>query len=85
MIVPMKTTLDLRDDLLARAKELAARERTSLTRIIEESLALRLRRHRAVRAKLERLPVSPRSGGLRAGIDGTSNRSLFDAADTKVR
>jgi hypothetical protein len=37
----MKTTLDIRDDLLARAKELAAKQGTSLTKIIEESLALR--------------------------------------------
>jgi hypothetical protein len=78
----MKTTLDLRDDLLARAKELAAKERTSLTKIIEESLVLRLRRHKALRGKLKDLPLSPRTGGLREGIDPMSNRSLFDAADT---
>ncbi len=77
----MKTTLDLRDDLLARAKELAAKKRTSLTRIIEESLAMRLRRQRNVPGKLKELPLSTRTGGLRKGIDGTSNRSLFDAAD----
>lgn len=81
MIARMKTTLDLRDDLLVRAKETAAREGTSLTRMIEESLALRLRRRRAVAGKLKPLPVSARNGGLRAGIDGRSNRSLFDAAD----
>jgi hypothetical protein len=77
----MKTTLDLRDDLLARAKELAARRRTSLTKIIEESLALRLRRQQIVVSKLKALPLSTRSGGLRKGVDGTSNRSLFEAAD----
>jgi predicted transcriptional regulator len=77
----MKTTLDLRDDLLARAKELAAKERTSLTKIIEESLAMRLRRQRNIRGKLKELPLSTRTGGVRKGIDGTNNRSLFDAAD----
>ena len=77
----MKTTLDLRDDLLARAKELAARERTSLTKMIEESLTLRLRRQRASRRKVKALPMSVQNGGLRKGIDGASNRSLFDAAD----
>jgi Family of unknown function (DUF6364) len=77
----MKTTLDLRDDLLARAKELAARKRTSLTKMIEEGLILRLRSQRASRRKLKELPVSVQTGGLRKGIDGTSNRSLFDAAD----
>ena len=82
----MKTTLNLRDDLLARAKELAAKERTSLTKIIEESLALRLcsprsRSQRPSRRKLKELPVSAQTGGLRKGIDGASNRSLFDAVD----
>jgi hypothetical protein len=77
----MKTTLDIRDELLARAKELAARKRTSLTKIIEEALALRLRRPRAPRRTLVPLPVSRRTGGLVNGIDGTSNRSLLDAAD----
>jgi hypothetical protein len=77
----MKTTLDIRDELLARAKELAARKRTSLTKIIEEALALRLRRVRAPRRALGALPISVRTGGLIEGIDGTSNRSLLDAAD----
>lgn len=77
----MKTTLDIRDELLARAKELAARKRTSLTKIIEEALALRLRRVRAARRTLVPLPVSRRAGGLVKGIDGTRNRSLLDAAD----
>ena len=39
----MKTTLDLNDQLLATAKALAAQQRTSLTRLIEEGLQLRLR------------------------------------------
>lgn len=77
----MKTTLDIRDELLARAKALSARNRTSLTRIIEEALALRLRRPRAPRGAPAPLPVSTRTGGLVAGVDGMSNRSLLDAAD----
>ena len=39
----MKTTLDINDLLLAEAKALAAQQRTSLTRLIEEGLRLRLR------------------------------------------
>ena len=77
----MKTTLNLRDDLVAQAKTLAAKESTTLTRMIEEGLALRLRRKRAPSTgALKNLPVSSRKGGLRRGVDGTSNRSLFDAA-----
>ncbi len=77
----MKTTLYLRDDLLSKAKQQAAKEHISLTRLIEEGLTLRLRRDRNHRRQLEPLPLSPRKGGLRKGIDGHSNQSLFDAAD----
>jgi hypothetical protein len=38
----MRTTLDLDDALLVRAKVAAAQQRTTLTRLIEEGLALRL-------------------------------------------
>ena len=40
----MKITLDLDDELLERAKALAAREGRSLTALIEDGLRLRLRR-----------------------------------------
>lgn len=77
----MRTTLDINDVLLARAKAVAARERTTLTRLIEEGLALRLRpaAHRAT-APVE-LPVYPGRSGLAPGVDPLSNRALFDAAD----
>jgi hypothetical protein len=78
----MKTTLNLSDDLVAAAKALATKERITLTKMIEEGLVLRLRRRKTRQTrKFKDLPVSPKSGGLRPGIDGTSNRSLFDAAD----
>ena len=76
----MKTTLDLRDVLLSKAKQQAAKEHISLTRMIEEGLTLRLRRSRNRRGQLKPLPLSRRQGGLRKGIDGRSNKSLFDAA-----
>lgn len=78
----MKTTLDIRDDLLAQAKAQAAKERITLTRMIEEGLTLRLRSAKPQRVKeLPPLPASKRAGGMHPGIDPTSNQSLFDAAD----
>lgn len=78
----MKTTLDINDTLLADAKALAARQRTSLTRLIEEGLRLRLRSPRAVRSTAKvTIPVFHGQGGLAAGIDPRSNRSMLDAAD----
>ena len=78
----MKTTLDINDALLANATALAARQRTSLTRLIEEGLQLRLRATPSTTkvAKL-RIPVFKGRGGLVPGLDPTSNKAMLDAAD----
>jgi hypothetical protein len=70
-----------RRTLPAEAKADAARERTTLTRIVEEGLSLRLRGPVRVKRRVQSLPVSSRSGGLLPGIDPLSNQSLLDAAD----
>lgn len=49
----MRTTLDLNDALLVRAKAAAAQERTTLTRLIEEGLKLRLEQDEAAPAARE--------------------------------
>jgi hypothetical protein len=67
---------------MARVKAVAALERTTLTKLVEEGLALRLRRRKTpMTVDLKELPLSRCQGGLREGIDGDSNRSLLDAAD----
>lgn len=76
----MKTTLDLNDALLTKAKILAARQRTTLTRLIEEGLQLRLRAGKTP-ARPVRIPVYHGRGGLAVGLDGRSNKALFEAAD----
>lgn len=77
----MKTTLDIDDGLLASAKALAAQQQTTLTRLIEEGLRLRLRGVRVPRAGKPRLPVFKGRGGLVSGLDGTSNKAMFAALD----
>jgi hypothetical protein len=78
----MKTTLDIDDELLVRAKAASARERKSLTALIEEGLRLRLRRpHSSGRKTGPPIPTFAGKGGLVAGVDPLSNRSLLDAAD----
>jgi len=79
----MKTTLDIDDRLLTQAKAAAAKERKSLTRLIEEGLVLRLRPGlpRRPRSRKISLPVFDGVGGLAPGVDPRSNESLFDAAD----
>lgn len=77
----MKTTLDINDSLLASAKSLAARQRTSLTRLIEEGLQLRLRTSpAATKSQRRRIPVFKGRGGMVAGVDPASNKAMLDAA-----
>ena len=80
----MRTTLDIDDSLLMQAKSFAAREHTSLTRLIEESLSLRLRAAQtATSSKAGRtLPVYAGHGGLQPTIRNTlSQCALLEAAD----
>lgn len=80
----MRTTLDIDDNLLKQAKQLAAREHTSLTRLIEEGLAARLRSadRPASEASRVRLPVFAGRGGLQSGIkDARSHQAILDALD----
>lgn len=78
----MKTTLDINDSLLANAKALAARQQTSLTRLIEEGLQLRLRTQQiTTRASKRRIPVFKGRGGLVVGLNPASNKAMLDAAD----
>lgn len=82
----MRTTLDIDDDLLLQTKLLAASTRTSLTRLIEEGLSLRLRAVKSIASKHARpsLPVYAGRGGLQPGVRGTlSQRALLDAADAE--
>ena len=78
----MKTTLDINDALLANAKALAARQQTSLTRLIEEGLQLRLRSSpSAARVSKRKIPAFKGRGGLVAGLNTGSNKAMLDAAD----
>lgn len=75
----MKTTLDINDQLLADAKSLAAQQRTTLTRLIEEGLQMRLRAQAGPRRTRSRLPVFKERGGIVAGVDPLSNKSMLCA------
>ena len=78
----MKTTLDINDELMVKAKALSAKEKKSLTALIEEGLQLRLRRTSPRRRRKKViLPVYHGKGGLKKGVDPCSNRSMMDAAD----
>ena len=77
----MKITLDLDDELLERAKALAAREGSSLTALIDDGLRLRLRRQGTEKVVGPDIAVYEGCSGLVPGVDPLSNRSLEGAAD----
>jgi hypothetical protein len=78
----MKTTLNINDELLLTAKAAAVQQRTTLTRLIEEGLNLRLRALSATpqRAKF-RLPVLKATGGLVKGVNPLSNKAMLAALE----
>lgn len=80
MLCCMRTTVDLPDELLRRARDRAAAEGTTLTALLADGLHLRLT-ERDDRPEPRLLPRSTAGGGLRPGIDPASNASLLDAAD----
>jgi len=84
MVCCMRTTVDLPDELLRRARVTAARECTTLTTLLADGLRLRLGKVRATVRSTRPLPLSEAGGGLHPWVDPASNASLLDAADGDV-
>ena len=82
----MKTTLNIHDTLLIEAKALAARQRSTLTRLIEEGLRMRLRIEQLPLVKAgQPMPVFSvlqGKGGLAPGLSGLSTREMLDLLDS---
>ena len=78
----MRTTIRLDDDLLARAKQLAARTGRTLTAVVEDALraALAQSRPRRGRERIE-LPTFG-SRGTREGVDLDDTASLLDVMES---
>ena len=80
MMLSMRTTIRLDDDLLKELKAHAARTGRSMTSLIEDAVRESLARASSERPPLEPLPVFGGSGTL-PGIDLTDTRSLLEAMD----
>jgi metal-responsive CopG/Arc/MetJ family transcriptional regulator len=77
----MRTTIRLDDELLARAKAVAAEGRTSLNAVIEDALRQALaRREQASPSSSGPLPIVS-GNGLRPGIDLNRGAELLDWLD----
>jgi hypothetical protein len=75
----MRTTLNLNDDLLRRAKILAAETHRTLTAVLEDALREVLGRRTQPRLrKPVRLPVSPCKPGYGPGVDIDNSAALLD-------
>ena len=78
MILCMRTTVDLKDALLKRARKRAAEQGRTLTSLIDEGLRLVLTEPVIGKRQRILLPVSKAVGGIQAGVDLDSNANLED-------
>jgi hypothetical protein len=75
----MKTTIDIADDLLSKARNQAKREKKTLKQVVEEAL----RRHLTSapqKAKFRYKPVTFRGTGIRPGLSEGDWGALRDLA-----
>lgn len=80
----MRTVLELNDDLVSQAKNLAAQEHTTLNGLIEDALKRYLQMLSSKHSTVN-LPVFHGEGGLAATVaDTLTNRALLDAADADM-
>jgi hypothetical protein len=80
----MRTTVRLDEALLERARQEAAKRKTTLTSLIEQGLELVLRR--PMRVALRQpivLPECHAGGGTLSGIDLNDSASLLDRMDDR--
>ena len=81
----MKIILNINGSLLADAGALAAQQHTSLSRLIEEGLRLRLSapQNNAKNTKPQ-IRIYKGQGGLVAGLNPTSNKAMLDVIKDKA-
>ena len=80
----MRTTLDLDDALLRAAKERAAREGTSLTRLLEEALRIHLGDREKSKKKAFRLKLLTKKGRLVPGVDLSDRDSVYERMEGRA-
>jgi len=78
--MPVKTTLNLDERLLARAKALALREGTTLTAIVEQSLRARLA-PRPKSGTQDEFDLPTVQGTAAPNVDISDREALFDLLD----
>ncbi len=77
----MRTTLDLNDQLIRRAKKAAAERGTTLTGLIEDALREKLTRPAREQATGRRTLHTFKGDGLRPGVELNSTAALLELLD----
>ena len=78
-------TISLDENLVKQARIKAIQEGTSLSAKVREMLATYVRQDStSTPVVIPTLPISKARGGLQAGVDLSSNRTLHDAMDAGV-
>lgn len=80
----MRTTLAVDDHLLVAAKRRARERGQTLGQLVEDALRRELSTPTAPAPAPAAVPVFRGGGGLRPGVDATSNRALREALDADV-
>jgi Bacterial antitoxin of type II TA system, VapB len=73
----MRTTISLDDDLLAEAKQVAARTGRTLTAVIEDALRASLHRRHVAPTRPVELPIFG-EGGVQPGVDLDDSAALLE-------
>lgn len=78
-------TISLDENLVKQARIKAIQEGTSLSAKVREMLASYVRQDNTTApVVIPTLPISKARGGLQAGVDLSSNRTMYDAMDASV-
>jgi len=80
----MRTTINLPDELILRAKKAALEADTTLTEIIENALREVLEKRRHKKKRREFKLITSGSGGLQPGVDLNDTSALLDIMDGLV-
>lgn len=81
----MRTTVRLDERLLREAKAFAARERRTLTAVIDDALRQLLSRKAARRTRTPVELITFRGNGLRPGVDLDDTAALTDLMEAEER
>jgi len=82
MLLCVRTTVDISDDLMTELKRVAADTRRSLKDLIEDAIRASLARSRAPRGgSIEQRVLTFRGRGVQRGVNLDSMRDLLDLMD----